>query len=170
MDSQTRTNSSGWSGVKASRFQRPDFFVTKTCRHKSELSSLIPKVIPLRPLNTDGRVSIVRISRAGMTMVWKRIHACSSSRSGKIRYCCHKLAGVRRETKTGCSKALTEIFLDHAPLNAEAQTGPRQDGQDFLTRRQPAFSSFELFLSSRILRSRSSSSNKAFRRRLMPVI
>jgi len=99
-----RTNSSGLSGVNARRFQKPFFLLTRTWRCKSELSSLMPQVNPLLPLKTEGRTSISRISRAGMTMVWRRIHDCSSSRSEKIRYSCHKLAPVRRETKSGCSK------------------------------------------------------------------
>ena len=72
MDLQILANSSGFSGVNARHFQKPDFFRTNTWRHKSELSSLTPQVNPLRPLNTDGRTSISRISRAGMTTVWKR--------------------------------------------------------------------------------------------------
>jgi hypothetical protein len=54
-DLHTSTNSSGRSGVKPIRLKIPDFFVSNTWRHKSQLSSFIPQVMPLLLLQTDGR-------------------------------------------------------------------------------------------------------------------
>jgi hypothetical protein len=58
IDLQTSTNFSGSSGVNPMRLMNPDFFVSKTWRFKSLLSSFTPQVIPFLPLKMDGRTSI----------------------------------------------------------------------------------------------------------------
>jgi hypothetical protein len=70
-DLQISTNLSGSSGEKPMPLmplKKPDFFVTKTWRHRSQLSSFIPNKKPL-PLKTDGRTSTAWISSVGRTTV-----------------------------------------------------------------------------------------------------
>jgi hypothetical protein len=66
---QVSTNFSGSSGEKAMLLKRPRLFDSKTWRHKSERSSFIPDVKPFRPLKTEGRTSMARISPTGTTTV-----------------------------------------------------------------------------------------------------
>jgi hypothetical protein len=79
IDLQILTNVSGSSGEKPMQLKRPDVFLTKTWRHKSQKSILIPHnfpksiffphVSPFHPLKTDGRTSTARISSVGRTTV-----------------------------------------------------------------------------------------------------
>ena len=66
---QISTNFTGSSGEKAMLLKRPRLFDSKTWRHKSQKSSFIPQVRPFRPLKTEGRTSMARISPTGTTTV-----------------------------------------------------------------------------------------------------